>query len=360
VLYDILQKEDGTPRKFLSAENVIIEKCNNLQRFFEDVHSEAIFDRNENGNVVLFADKEAFSQRIAERYGLQCNEIPDKLKNLLIVAREPQESGRKRLIRLLRADDGPLCERISRLERKLEDFRVAQRAVGSSDNKYGKKQYRDVRHGTLARELARSFVEWLPTPSKGKSILTGLNFNVLTSTLATFGAGTDYRAFYDTLVTVGLLEDDHPHPFLEKVLGGKGAQNIEQLYEKYLEVEIDYLRERKGDLQQLRVKDSKLEALPFVHHQRDRWRDRTYKELADKYLHQTDGRDATMLLPDGLFTPWLKAIMLHKYANNQELKEALSNEAASNNASYLIHAYLTYVMQDEVQPYYWSRTEARR
>ena len=234
--------------------------------------------------------------------------------------------------------------------------------IGEKDNKYGKKSFADVRHGALARYLAQSMMEWQPTKlkdkEKGHDKLTGLNYNVLTAYLATYGQPQvpeeDFtpRTLEQVFTEAHLIGGSNPHPFINKVLA-LGNRNVEELYLHYLEEELKHIRSRKQSLSS-NPSDKALAALPFVHHDRMRFHERT-----DEEMRALAARYTTIQLPDGLFTPYIVEILRQHYAENTDLQNALRQDIPAklnptNNAAYLITLFYQTVLKDDSQPFYQS------
>ena len=261
--------------------------------------------------------------------------------------------------RLIRVTLEHLEEREERIERRIKNYEEDRKKIGEKTNKIGKKDYVDVRHGALARYLAQSMMEWQPTKDgHGHDKLTGLNYNVLTAYLATFGTlqpeedGFVPRTLTQVLTEAHLLGGNNPHPFIGKVLAVKNA-NIEELYLNYLNEELKHIRSQKQSLKS-NPSDKALAALPFVHHTRTRYHERTeeeIKKLAAEYN--------TIQLPDGLFTKYIFALLKKYYSENTELQQKLEEVGPDklnplNNAAYLITLFYQTELRDDAQPFYHS------
>lgn len=331
----------------IKLEKIIIDKCNHLKQFFTDVS---------NGSLTPVGE-----ENLAEKlklYGLAVSEIPDKLVDYLS-GKELDEQA-KRNLTMLR---DRLALRLQKAIRRKERYEEDKQKVGNKDNKYAKKAYADIRHGALARYLSESFIEWQPTKDEGKDKLTGLNFNKLQSTLATFNSSQKYAQIEQTLNGARLLNGDIAHPFLKKVLG-KGIRNIEDLYLRYLCEEINHLKgffningsDKNIDFEKIQLKPhADISKFPFIKG-KARWEARTgdyYQKLAHRYL-KVDGKDAAIWLPDGIFTDTIIDLLKKNYSDNQKLQEYLSDDALNNNVSYLINRFFETVLADHSQPFYIS------
>lgn len=338
-----------------SAEQIIIECEGDYRRFFKAVAE---------GSLTPFKKTKEFREYLEKEYPkLRVADIPEKLQLYLtskgLTHDNKPETVHERMIRLTREH---LEEREIYVQRRLEHYQEDRKMIGEKENKYGKKSFADVRHGALARYLVQSMMEWQPTrltdKEKGRDKLTGLNYNVLTAYLATFGtfqtveAGFTPRPLEQVLTDAHLIGGSNPHPFINKVLA-IGNRNIEELYLHYLEEELKYIRSRKQSLSS-NPSDKALSALPFVHYDRVRFHERT-----DEEMRALAARYTTIQLPDGLFTPYILEILQKHYKENIELQNALRQDVPSklnpsNNAAYLITLFYKLVLKDDAQPFYIS------
>lgn len=345
------QQEDD----ICSAEQIIIDYENEYRRFFKAVAE---------GTLKPFPKTKEFREYLKMEYPkLRMADIPEKLQLYLsskgLTHDNKPETVRGRMIRLAIEH---LKEREERVQRRLEHYEEDRKMIGNKDNKYGKKSFADVRHGAIARYLAKSMMEWQPTllkkEEKGHDKLTGLNHNVLTAYLATYGQpqipGDDFtpRTLEQVLTEAHLIGGNNPHPFIDKVLA-LGNRNIEELYLHYLEEELKHIRSRKQSLSN-NPSDKALSALPFVHHDRLRFHERT-----DEEMRALAARYTTIELPDGLFTPYIVKLLQEYYADKEELQLALNKEFPdkqnpSHNAAYLITIFYHTVLNDDAQPFYLS------
>lgn len=338
------------------AEQIIIDYESDYRRLFKAVAE---------GTLKPFPKTKELREYLEKEYPkLRMSDIPEKLQLYLtskgLTHNNKTETVRERLVRHTL---DCLGERELRVQHRLEHYQEDRKMIGNKENKYGKKSFSDVRHGALARYLAQSMMEWQPTKlkdkEKGHDKLTGLNYNVLTAYLATFGAPqTDEddtftpRTLEQVLTEAHLLGGSNPHPFINKVLA-LGNRNIEELYLHYLEEELKHIRSRKQSLSS-NPSDKALAALPFVHHDRMRFHERT-----DEEMRSLAARYTTIQLPDGLFTPLIVELLKKYYPENADLQTALKQEAPAklnpiHNAAYLITLFYQKVLKDDAQPYYMS------
>ena len=351
IFYDYLLRVTGNDDEKKNVENIIIDKCHSLQQFFSDVKS---------GTITPIANKEELAKRLLSEYDLALNDIPDKLKKYLSgesvdMNRRKQELTRDRLVKMLK-----------RAIRRRDGFKDDRKMIGNKDNKYGKDSYVDVRHGSLARYLSESFLDWQPSNKIGNNKLTGMNFSKLQSELAVFDDTSKYGIVKEILEKSGLLSGNFAHPFLSK-LTEKNIRNIEELYLLYLNEEVNHIKKLLGitDKKDKDINDNKIDFkkilltpdvydhLPFVKGDA-RWKEPTHeniKQLAGRYL-ELDGKRASIWLPDGLFGKHILEILKTHFASNKDLQEDLSDEVLTESASYLIRVFFEDQLSDSSQPFY--------
>lgn len=356
LFYDYLLRQTNNTDSRKTAESIIIDKYYSLQRFFSDVKS---------GKMLPMGGKKELNEKLHAEYGLSVNDIPDKLKKYLAgesvnVSRRKQELTRDRLVKMLK-----------RALRRRDGFKDDRKMIGNKDNKYGKDSYVDVRHGSLARYLSESFMEWQPSSANGNNKLTGMNFSKLQSELAVFDDSSKYSAVKTMLEKSGLLTGSFPHPFLPKLMG-RNIRNIEELYILYLNEEVNYIKSLLGiaNKKDNDINDNKIDftkitlttdicnQLPFVKGDA-RWEERTpenIRQLAGRYL-EIDGKRASIWLPDGLFTNYILEILKTQYADNKSLQDDLSNDDLTTSVAYLIRVFFEDQLNDNSQPFYFTTKE---
>lgn len=353
LFYEYLRNENDT--NTLSAEQIIIDYERDYCRFFKAISEGTLKPFQRSKDFCDYMMKEFPKIRIAD--------IPKKLQLFLcshgLSHNNKPETVHERLDRLSLLH---LEEREFQVQRRLEHYQEDRKMIGNKDNKFGKKNFADVRHGALARYLAQSMMEWQPTKlkdkEKGHDKLTGLNYNVLTAYLATFGTpqtveeGFTPKTLEQVLTEAHLVGGSNPHPFINKVLA-LGNRNIEELYLHYLNEELKHIRSRKQYLSS-NPSDKALAALPFVRHNRMKFRERT-----DEEMRALAARYTTIQLPDGLFTPYIVKLLQEHYADKEELQQALKKEFPdklnpNHNAAYFITLFYQTVLNDDAQPFYLS------
>lgn len=355
IFYDYLLRVTGNNDVKKNAENIIIDKCHSLQKFFSDVSK---------GTFTPVERKKELRQKLLAVYGLELNEIPQKLVKYLTnkkvdINRRRQQLTKDRLVRMLK-----------RAIRRRDGFKDDRKKIGDKENKYGKNSYVDVRHGSLARYLSESFLEWQPSNKNGNNKLTGMNFSKLQSELAVFDSAGKYGLIKQMLGNVGLLFGSYAHPFLAKVTA-KDIRNIEELYIFYLNEEVKHIKhllgvdkiddkkiyENKFDFNNILIPAFDYSSLPFIKGEA-RWAERTSdncKHLANRYL-EVDGKLASIWLPDGLFTKQILGILKTQFSDNKQLQESLAEEKLTVYASYLTRMFFEKQLDDYCQPFYSSST----
>ena len=356
--YQYLFDKNGcaNDKEFQSPEQIIKDTYKHLREFFKDVKE---------GNIPKFSDREDLAKHLKNTYdGISIQWVPEKLLDYLLNKHNLSAS------KIFKEKSNNILEdRKLRLENRLKKFRkdcktiLPEKKKNKSDkkkdenkNKYATKGYAEIRYSQLAKYIADSLMDWQPSAKNGSNKLTGQNFNVLVAFLATYHSGRPISELTELLRKAGLTEGPYKHPFIQSVLN-LGPKDIEKLYEKYLEKEIDYLSKcLQGSV------DKK--SIPFLHANRKKWQtkdERYYRELAGRYLEIEEGKAATILLPDGLFTPHILKLLKGKYADYETLMLFLNGNDENddvnnktNNAAYLISRFFEIVRGDNGQPFYRS------
>ncbi len=352
LFYNFLRNTDSLGgEEFPDVEEIVIKQYDNIRKFFLEVKDIQPTDNIENLATILNA------------YGLSKQSVPKKIYDYLsnkntLISKDIRKSTEKEVKNRLR-------RAIIRKQRFEQD---QEHIENTKDNKIGKDSFVSIRYAKIAEELAKSMMEW----QSGNTKMTGLNFRVLTAALAKFGDGVIKR---DTIISMlqkaEIMGGDNPHCFIEQAIEQE-QYDIEEFYLDYISAEIEYLKRflmidgktiilkdeqlldalRKDkevhDDVRIRLKnDVDFGQLPFIHKSRLRWQQSKIEELANRYLYvkeegeETLGR-ATLLLPDGMFFPY---IMKGFQKCHQELTnsiEALSDEqkkGIENNVAYLINLY---------------------
>ncbi len=277
-------------------------------------------------------------------YGIKKEDIPQKVWDCVRGVHMGKDSRayRKKEIR----------ERYEDAERRLERLEADRKAVLGGKNKIGKRGFVQIVPGRLAAYLATDICRLQPSLRKGDGYgtdrLTGLNFRLLQSSIATYNCGESdilYGRFRDVFCSAGLIGGDNPHPFLDKVLpeaySAPCPRNTIEFYERYLK---EYLRYLVPLVKKLEM--GKIPYVPFVNEGQRRWARRDeayYQDLANLYLSQP------IELPRQMFDAEIKDKL-------REMPEMMDVDFDHANVTFLIGEYLKRVCHDEPQGFYsWSR-----
>ena len=352
----------ASPDKKISknpTEYVIIQCIKTYYRFFNDVKEGRL-------HPGMVKDKDSLASLIRKDYDpLQLKDIPIKLVDYLLnqkvnMEKVFKECAEERMEKMLKGT-----------EVRLKMFKEERKAIGSKDNKFGKKGYVDIRPGKLADYLAKDMLMFQPVNKDNKNKVTGLNFQVIQASLAIYEkTWEELRAIFENAHLINQKNTTLNHPFLGNLFASKKKPlNTMDFYERYLEEKINYLRRRL-------VKGTFSDA--FLHRNRMKWQKRDeayYKALAGRYLEELSKDNRTNLkaieLPRGLFERNIVEILKNVYADeskqtyNQDLAvflnkqmEAYENdELVPYNTSFFISAYFNHVLKDKVQPFYISTSK---
>ncbi len=320
------------------VETIIKTAVANYKRLFSDVC---------NGVLVPVKDEKSLSALLIKEYEIKLDDVPKKIKDYLLGRNIDVEKHFNTWATDL------IARMIEQTERRKKKYNDDQGIVSNpKENRIGKKQYVEIRPGKLAEYLARDMMLFQPQGMDNKNKLTGLNFQVLQASLATYNDG-DFerlRRLFTAAHFIGNADSSLNNPIVDDICKSRMAPNdIFELYKNYLGRKIKYLKNCLNMSQDLST-------LPFLYHDCSKWIERSesfYKSLAGRYLKDEYGGtsfDKSLELPRGLFEnairTELKALVgkypkLCLYANDQ-----------SKNVSYLIYAYVKTVEQDDVQPFY--------
>ena len=348
VFYTYLYNKMQHPEDFESAETLIIKKYDSLISFFKDVAD---------SKVSPYESKEAFGDSLRAKYGLMVSEVPEKLSKWLAglsCDSQPSDEYARKL-----ADE--VSKRRQRAEKRLERFNNDVRTIGcEGSTPYGKKGHVKILHSQLAIYLMRSVMEWQPSKEEGRNKLTGQNYHVMVASLATFIHHSQFEGIKDMFARANMLGGHSAHPFLKDVLSNTAISNIQDLYRCYLVKEITFLQKRELSLMKAKNIKDVVRQLPFARFNRKRYQDRDevyYRHLAKRYLYVdgVEGKDAVVMLPDGMFTPHIYCLMKKMFAGNQKIDIMLDDDVARNNAAFLISAYMEIGENDFSQPYYKNK-----
>ena len=269
-------------------------------------------------------------------FGIAEADIPQKVLDSL----DPKKKARD-LNRYVKETVEDMIDETEYLLGKLKEDR---KAVNSSANKMGKRGFRQIRPGKLAEFLARDIVMFQPTKGDGTDKMTGLNYRIMQSSIATYDSESSSEGktkFYELFKNAGLISNDpdRSHPFLKKVFDKGYPDNVITFYKRYLEERSSYLwsLNRKLNL-------SQKVSLPFINAKSNKWRKVGQQELGEIY-----GNKLSIELPRQMFDDDIKQKLSH-----EDCMKDIDFEQA--NITYLIAEYLKRVLDDDFQPFYgWER-----
>ena len=326
------------------ATSTIIKTCiENYRRFFTDI---------KDGKLTPVAGKDAFAAMM-QPYGIKPCDVPQELQDYLTGKKVDIDN---------KLDDrvyDSIEELIQQVKKQIDRFKDGLKMVGSKENKLGKKAHAEIKPGRLASELAKDIVKWQPAAPEaivngkkrpqGWNKLTGLNYAVMQSTLATFKGNLD--EVKRVLVSAGISAGKYPHPFIAKVLA-QNPSDVVELYRIYLDEKLKFLKKFDS------YDDDMFNAIANVltRYNRNRWDARTpkwYKSLAEKYL------SAPIELPRSLFEDSIKKLVVENYTDFPELEATIGSERGCNIA-HLIARFNEIIYQDSNQDFYYPEKGFKR
>ncbi|MBQ7851763.1 MAG: type VI-B CRISPR-associated RNA-guided ribonuclease Cas13b [Muribaculaceae bacterium] len=329
-----------------ATANIIKECVARYHTLFNDIKTE---------KLLPFKTKAEFEKAMNER-GFDVADVPLEIQDYLLgTKRDMDDIAPKRIDTYLKGLQRKTEQDKKRFEEKL-------RAIGSKDNKIGKKSHASLRPGYLASLLAEDLVKWLPSAGekeeqvngvnkkkpRGWNKPTGLNFTVLQSTLALYNG--DFDALEQILKTAGIIEGSYPHPFMKEVLDKKPG-NMLALYKEYLDCKINYIKKV------LNSDDDFWKTFEILGgFDRSRWKNRDsqwYKNLAEKYL------SAPIELPRSLFEDSIKQLVVENYTDFPELKATIGSDRGCNIA-HLIARFNEIIYKDSNQDFYYPEKGFKR
>ena len=361
IFYEYLREDNDK----MTAEKIIKEKYKQYRQFFSGIIE---------GKIKTWADVRKLEKK----------DIPQKFWIYLDGKTAGEQN--ERIIDIYTGKDvengtdkyhfrGHIQERIDFLEKETRKFNDICLKMATTENEYGKDEYKAFRPASLARKMALSIMEWLPAECPAKKIITGVNYGVMCSVLSQFGSdGKDISFLTDMFVNGGIIapnvkdgENSSYHPFLGSVMNSS-VKNMENLYIAYITRELKYIQALRTELDAAADKRAFIQTkLPFAKLERKRFDNRDesyYQKLAQRYLTIDNSKNggskdspATILLPDGLFTKYIFNLLQKKYP---EIFTGNSGEGANNNASYLISTYFEKVCKDESQGFYQCFTDRKK
>lgn len=239
-----------------------------------------------------------------------------------------------------------IAELITDTNKRIKRLEEDKKRVNSDDNKIGKRGFRQIKSGVLAQFLAEDIVKFQPTLSDGTDRLTGLNYRVMQSVIATYNVDDENGAngkLYGMFKKAGLVEGkkDMNHPFLGSALSRRPHNTVE-FYKDYLYARKQYLESLAKE-----VDEGKIKKVSFVNWDKNKWavRDSDYYEMMGEiYLE-----DVVMELPRQMFDEEIKRVL-------KTLPQMKDINYDDSNVTYLIGEYFKRVFNDEPQEFYsWKR-----
>ena len=313
-----------------SAEQIIIDTIGHYRKLFSDVKNGVLVPSAGEGEKQL-------SARLMSSYGVALPDVPEKIADYLL----ERECGGVEKFKLWK--QRILDSLIQDTEKRLEKLDDVSKRVRSSDNKPGKKNYVYYKPGGYASFVAEDIVFFQECGASEK--LTGLNFKVLQSRMATFARGeaTSMDILRQTFRNAGLISGTcgkGNHPFLYRVVS-QSSQDIVDFYKLYLKEKKTYLISGIPD------------DATFLHRERAKWEDRDaqyYMNLAARYLERP------IQLPRQMFERAIRAILLSSFIQGESgdmkshIKEAFSNGRC--NTAFMIMEYFNEYLNDGSQSFY--------
>ena len=355
-----------------SVEKVILSYYNGIIKLFNDI-KDGIFTPCQN--------IQDFNRKLSDgKYGgISANDVPVKLRKYLagenlanwnvyesligkekwskVISDNSKTESERRLIVLT---IHRLQERRNSISDDIKYFKEKHKIVGTKQNKLGSKHQKDIRAGSLAKQLVKDILQWQPDKKK----LTGLNYQVMQSVIAMFGQGNDVSQLKHMFAEAHILKNNpdgsnnpNRHPFIDEVLEGKEKNgkkyppvNTEDFYVKYLTREIEEIDHILNHIKASCGSEKALKRVPFMHRKRIRWseiNELAVKNQAERYLK------TPVQLPSGMFTPFIfQQMQTLATTNNSLAKELDGKDLSSVNASYLIRRYFELVENDHAQYFY--------
>ncbi|MDR1881686.1 MAG: type VI-B CRISPR-associated RNA-guided ribonuclease Cas13b [Prevotella sp.] len=304
------------------TESVIINYVERYRKLFSDIKEKKL--------IPILANRNEVASVIKRDYDLDFNDIPEKLQDYLT---KKSVNIQERFNKLSK---DRINDMISWSERAKDRLEKDIKTIGDGKkNKIGTNKYVDIKPGRLARFLAKDILLLQPTENQGKDKLTGMNFQVMQSSLAMYDKSLDELS--RMFVSAGLIKSNIPHPFLKDVLKSEPQDTI-HFYRIYLEKRIEYL---KG------ITPEDYKKCSFLYSGRQKWVERDdcyYIDLSNRYLEQP------IELPRGLFNDAIKEKLKNKYPDRPELMASLPKEKC--NVSFLVAEYFKHINDDSNQKFY--------
>lgn len=308
-----------------NPEKVIHEYVKNMRRLLRDVQSGTLQPSSE--------------EVTKNRYGIDAKYLPVRLRQYLSgEVKNKHYDFEKHASAMVAAMIEQTQQLRKRFEDKLEKMgntdsnaskKDRQAAKANAKNR-GKSSYVDIRPGVLAQYLADDIIALQPFDKahNGADKLTGLNFQVMQSSLALYDG--DISALESIFESAHLLSGQFCHPFLQKVMNYRPT-SIENFYCLYLKMKVAFLKNVAASRNYAQYQ--------FLHPDKSKWAApdaKQYSDLAERYLEHP------IELPRGLFDNAIKKAM-------RKLFQKEYNDCA---LSHLVSEYFKNKRNDAPQPFY--------
>ena len=274
-------------------------------------------------------------------FGIAMEDLPKKVIDCV----NRKKSG-KSFVKQIKKE---IAEMLADTNLRIVRLKSDKRSVASTQNKMGKRGFRSIQPGKLADWLAADIVKHQPSLRTGDDYgtdrITGMNYRVMQSTIATFNAATPEHSL-DELKRVfsaaQLIQcQEREHPFLQKALN-RNPQNTIDFYEFYLQAKRAYYQSLRQSIEN--GEDVKL---PYLNPDRNKWVRRGasfYSTMGDIYLE-----DMPIELPRQMFDKEIKKALA-------QLPSMKGVDMKQSNVTFLIAEYLKRELKDDFQPFYkWNR-----
>lgn len=314
------------------VEDIIRSRVGYYQSLFADVRD---------GKVTPVASEADLVELLKNYGGIKPVDLPRKMLDYLLMR---EVSAYDKFVAWAQSYIGSLIDecdmRKERIEKAIKDSNSIK------DNKFGKKSFVAIKSGKIADFLAHDMMLFQPFTTERRNKLTGLNFRILQSSLATYnGNYAELRSVLMAAHIVGNAGDDLCNPIVQAVDRAKRkCYSLTDFYKLYLD-------ERKKYLQKC-LNDGNYQKLSFLHSTQTRWQERNqdyYRHLAARYLADEYGGTMSLKaidLPRGLFEKPIREEL-----SGMKSMKALANDTTKNMA-YLIYGYFKQVIGDDAQTFY--------
>lgn len=313
------------------AFHMFLLDCGKTEERIKEVYSkyQTLFDAMRNGEV---------TKDNLHSFGIAVADLPQKVIDSINGGTRPKnvEQHIKKLIGQMLEDT----------ERRIERLRDDQKAVMSKDNKMGKRGFRSISTGRLADFLAKDIVYMQPTKGDGTDKMTGLNYRVMQSAIATYNSNGSIEAknsFKEMFNKAHLLGRDakRNHPFLHNVFARSIPEDAIEFYAAYLAERRSYLNRLKIEMRIKKVE------IPFVNKSSNKW-----KSIKQEALGEIYGEQLAIELPRHLFDDDIKECL-------KAMPQMSGVDFDNANTTFLIMEYMKRVLGDDCQEFYSMKRHYR-